>query len=154
MRELTLDLLTRAGGDGCKRRLDVGCGTGLFLDNWRRRGKAERLTGVDFAYPALEFARQRTEAEWVTGSAAALPLQEPEQLAHPGLVAQNSRAALSTIETVKFFSQAKWIDRLHDVVMLAALFRFEASRSRNSFSRSLITALRTGASALVEPARP
>jgi ubiquinone/menaquinone biosynthesis C-methylase UbiE len=76
MRELTLDLLTRAGGDGCKRRLDVGCGTGLFLDNWRRRGTAERLTGVDFAYPALEFARQRTEAEWVTASAAALPLQD------------------------------------------------------------------------------
>lgn len=75
MRTLTLDLLTRAGGDSCKRRLDVGCGTGLFLENWRRRGTTERLTGVDFAYPAIEFARRRTDAEWVTASAAALPLR-------------------------------------------------------------------------------
>lgn len=76
MRELTLDLLSRAGGDAYKRRLDVGCGTGLFLENWRLRGAAERLTGVDFAFPALEYARQRTQAEWVTASAAALPLRD------------------------------------------------------------------------------
>ena len=75
MRQVTLDLLTRAGGDACKRRLDVGCGTGLFLENWRRRGHAERLTGVDFASAALDFARSRTEAEWITASAASLPLR-------------------------------------------------------------------------------
>lgn len=75
MRTLTFDLLSRAGGDVGKRRLDVGCGTGLFLGEWRRRGRAERMTGVDFAYPALEFARTRTEAQWVAASAAALPLR-------------------------------------------------------------------------------
>lgn len=74
MRQLTFDLLSKAGGDACQRRLDVGCGTGLFLDEWRQRGQAKRMTGVDFAYPALEFARTRTKAEWVAASASALPL--------------------------------------------------------------------------------
>ncbi|MBL8240559.1 MAG: class I SAM-dependent methyltransferase [Bryobacterales bacterium] len=74
MRILTFALLSRAGGDSCQKRVDVGCGTGLFLEEWRRRGQPARMTGLDFAYPALEYARTRTKAEWVAASAAALPL--------------------------------------------------------------------------------
>jgi ubiquinone/menaquinone biosynthesis C-methylase UbiE len=51
--------------------LDVGCGTGGFLDHWR--DKCRRTAGLDFSEVALEFACQRHLERLTQGSAAALP---------------------------------------------------------------------------------
>lgn len=70
MRELTYKLLGRHGGECI---LDAGCGAGYMLEEWRGRCGARRAVGMDFALPALRIAARRQGAEWVAGSADALP---------------------------------------------------------------------------------
>jgi ubiquinone/menaquinone biosynthesis C-methylase UbiE len=43
--------------DGRDRILDVGCGTGIFTENYVQAGA--RLTGIDLSLPMLKFARQK-----------------------------------------------------------------------------------------------
>jgi SAM-dependent methyltransferase len=51
--------------------LDVGCGTGGFLNHWR--GESRSTAGLDFSEVALEFARQRHLDRLTQGSASTLP---------------------------------------------------------------------------------
>ncbi len=62
------------GGDGEKspRVLDLGCGTGLILDELRRRG---RPIGIDFSPRALEFCRRRDLDGLVRADVTTLPLR-------------------------------------------------------------------------------
>lgn len=50
--------------------LDVGCGTGSMLRHARESGRPGRLVGLDPDPAALARARQRTDIEWVHGTAA------------------------------------------------------------------------------------
>jgi SAM-dependent methyltransferase len=50
--------------------LDIGCGTGSMLHAARARGHRGRLVGLDPDDAALDRARQRTDIEWVLGTAA------------------------------------------------------------------------------------
>lgn len=76
MRRLTLSLL-RAHGlrRGCAV-LDAGCGTGLFLRDFREAFAPVREAGIDFAWPALPFAAQRTTARLAGASADSLPFRD------------------------------------------------------------------------------
>ena len=47
--------------------LDIGCGTGVLLDQARRAGHRGRLTGLDPAPGMLAQARRRRDIEWVLG---------------------------------------------------------------------------------------
>ena len=57
------------------RVLDVGCGTGGFLRQWREQG-AGITFGADLYPAALELARDRSKAYWVAASAASLPFAD------------------------------------------------------------------------------
>ena len=56
--------------------LDIGCGTGTVLKAVRAAGHPGRLVGVDPDPAALEVARQRTDVEWLVGTAAAMPFEQ------------------------------------------------------------------------------
>ena len=56
--------------------LDAGCGTGGLLRRLHGAQPAWKLTGLDFSPLACELARERTGAEVVQGSIAALPFAE------------------------------------------------------------------------------
>jgi ubiquinone/menaquinone biosynthesis C-methylase UbiE len=69
---------TLAGMSGCRRLVDVGCGTGRFAVLARRRLGA-RVWGVDPSAEMLREARSRAEARgigWKQGVAERLPFQD------------------------------------------------------------------------------
>jgi SAM-dependent methyltransferase len=55
--------------------LDAGCGTGLFLCQWRDSAGIPLAVGLDVFPAALRRARQRCNSTWVAGSAGALPFR-------------------------------------------------------------------------------
>jgi SAM-dependent methyltransferase len=61
--------------------LDVGCGTGALLRLAREAGHTGRLCGLDPADGMLALARQRTDIEWVHGSAPPAPWDREFDLA-------------------------------------------------------------------------
>jgi len=73
MRKLTLGLLRRYCRMAQRRVLDVGCGTGRFLNDWQTAASAEQWVGVDLFPKALTLARDRCQASLSAASAAALP---------------------------------------------------------------------------------
>jgi SAM-dependent methyltransferase len=74
MRLFTLDLLARHGAAAGHSLLDAGCGTGLFLRDWKERFQSAGDVGIDYAWPALPMARRRTTAVLAGASASDLPL--------------------------------------------------------------------------------
>jgi malonyl-CoA O-methyltransferase len=56
--------------------LDLGCGTGYFYPDLRRRYPDARYLGLDLAQGMVEYARSRVvgECDWLVGDAEALPL--------------------------------------------------------------------------------
>jgi ubiquinone/menaquinone biosynthesis C-methylase UbiE len=57
--------------------LDVGCGTGLFLDHLAREHRGLELTGLDLSAEMLDQARRRTrDARFVQGSVYELPFAD------------------------------------------------------------------------------
>jgi len=75
MRKLTLGLIRRECRGDLARVLDVGCGTGLFLDEWLGGGGARFGAGIDYFAAALGWARRRTRGVWVVASAASVPFE-------------------------------------------------------------------------------
>lgn len=75
MRELTFMLLERYTRSPLERVLDAGCGTGLFLSQWKARHPGGYSVGIDFFLEALRFAARREPGRWVAASAAALPFK-------------------------------------------------------------------------------
>lgn len=67
--------VTRGQPDSGVRMLDAGCGTGGLLRRLREARPQWTLTGLDFSPQACALARERTEAEIVQGSVAALPFE-------------------------------------------------------------------------------
>jgi SAM-dependent methyltransferase len=65
--------LSRQLSGSTLRHLDAGCGTGGLLRGLHAAQPGWRLTGVDFSPLACELARERSSAEIVQGSIAALP---------------------------------------------------------------------------------
>lgn len=63
-------ILPAAAKQGVPRLLDLGCGTGLFL---QRRAQDARATGLDFSAQALEFCRERGLTRIARGDATRLP---------------------------------------------------------------------------------
>jgi len=74
MRLFTFQLLARYGARPGFSLLDAGCGTGLFLRDWRERFPGGRDVGIDYAWPALPLALRRTQACLAGASASDLPL--------------------------------------------------------------------------------
>lgn len=64
--------------------LDVCCGTGDFgLAYWRASGKRAQVVGVDFCWPMLQLARQKSErlrvsppSRWILADALKLPFRD------------------------------------------------------------------------------
>ena len=56
--------------------LDLGCGTGYFYPELRRRFPAARYVGLDLAQGMVEYAREQHPGagDWLVGDAEALPL--------------------------------------------------------------------------------
>ncbi len=78
MRSIALSLLGGASrpagaGDGPVRVLDVGCGTGILLEQLEPRAPA---IGLDFSPTALEFCRKRGAERLVQGRGEALPFAD------------------------------------------------------------------------------
>lgn len=73
MRKLMLGLLRRHCRIEQRRVLDVGCGTGRFLNDWQTAASAEQWVGVDLFPKAITLARDRCQASLSAASAAALP---------------------------------------------------------------------------------
>jgi len=73
MRRLTLNLLQRHSHTEQRCVLDVGCGTGRFLNDWQTAASAEHWVGVDLFPNAITLARDRCQASLTAASAAALP---------------------------------------------------------------------------------
>ncbi len=72
-KRIVMTLLGPLLGDGDGRRcVDLGCGTGLILDELQRRGKT---IGVDFSSHALEFCRERNLDGLVRADVTRLPLR-------------------------------------------------------------------------------
>ena len=71
-----LDLLDRYGAPACARLLEIGCGSGHFLQRAARRGWL--LTGVDSSATACAAARTRlgADAEIIHGEIADVPLPD------------------------------------------------------------------------------
>lgn len=68
---IVLTLLEPALRGGTKRLVDLGCGTGMILDELTRRGRA---TGLDFSPRALEFCRRRGLAALAQADVTRLPV--------------------------------------------------------------------------------
>jgi SAM-dependent methyltransferase len=75
MRRLTLNLLRRHSRTDQRRALDVGCGTGRFLNDWQTAASAEHWVGIDLFPNAITLARDRCQASLSAASAAALPFR-------------------------------------------------------------------------------
>jgi SAM-dependent methyltransferase len=75
MRALTLTLIEREAQRDLAHVLDVGCGTGRFLNDWLANGKTTFGVGVDLHGDALEWARARNRGRWVRASAGRLPFK-------------------------------------------------------------------------------
>ena len=75
MRKLMLSLLGRHCRTEGRRVLDVGCGTGRFLNDWQTAASAEQWVGIDLFPNALTLARDRCQASLSAASAAALPFR-------------------------------------------------------------------------------
>lgn len=75
MRKLTLNLLRRHSRTERRRALDVGCGTGRFLNDWQAAASAEHWVGIDLFPNAITLARDRCQASLSAASAAALPFR-------------------------------------------------------------------------------
>ena len=75
MRALMLALIEREARRPLERVLDVGCGAGLFLNEWLANGKAAFGVGVDLYAEVLGRARQQTRGTWVRASAGRLPFR-------------------------------------------------------------------------------
>jgi SAM-dependent methyltransferase len=75
MRALTLALIEREARRNLHRVLDVGCGAGLFLDEWLANGRAAFGVGIDLHADALGWARKRERGTWVRASARQLPFR-------------------------------------------------------------------------------
>jgi SAM-dependent methyltransferase len=77
MRALTLALIAREAENHPGRTrgavLDVGCGAGLFLNEWLAGSEAAVGVGVDLSADALGWARRRDLGTWVRASAGDLP---------------------------------------------------------------------------------
>lgn len=73
MRKLMLSLLRRHCRTEQRRVLDVGCGTGRFLNDWQTAASAEQWVGIDLFPKAITLARDRCRASLSAASAAALP---------------------------------------------------------------------------------
>lgn len=54
--------------------LDIGCGTGLFVERYCGRGG--RAVGLDLSPRMIERARDRCSADWTVGTADALPFRD------------------------------------------------------------------------------
>jgi SAM-dependent methyltransferase len=75
-RRVCLDLLDGVSPPGHDARiLDVGCGTGLMLDELAPRGRA---VGVDFSPTALEFCRLRSSTALLQADGGRLPVGDGE----------------------------------------------------------------------------
>jgi SAM-dependent methyltransferase len=75
MRRLTLALIQREAPRRLGRVLDVGCGAGLFLNEWLATGTATFGVGVDLHDEVLGRARSQSRGTWLRASAARLPFQ-------------------------------------------------------------------------------
>jgi ubiquinone/menaquinone biosynthesis C-methylase UbiE len=61
---------------GCRRVLDVGCGTGQLAARVRRDLRGTRVVGCDFSAGMLDQARRRDRrTSWVRGDAGRLPFR-------------------------------------------------------------------------------
>src|SRR3990172_3620343 len=70
-RRLILDQIARChAGRGDLRALDLGCGTGIFLDSLARYGEA---VGLDSSPDALDFCRERGLTRLVRADGALIP---------------------------------------------------------------------------------
>lgn len=73
MRALTLTLIEREAQRDLNHVLDVGCGTGRFLNDWLASRGTKFGVGVDLHAEALAWAQARHRGTWVRASAAHLP---------------------------------------------------------------------------------
>lgn len=70
-------VLDHAGASTGESVLDVGCGTGVLAGAAARRGRANRVVGVDPTEAMLAVASRRSdEIEWQLGSAEQLPFAD------------------------------------------------------------------------------
>jgi SAM-dependent methyltransferase len=73
-RHICLDLLDGVlAPDGANQILDVGCGTGIFLESLEPRGRA---VGVDFSATALEFCGLRSSRVLLQADGVRLPVAD------------------------------------------------------------------------------
>jgi SAM-dependent methyltransferase len=75
LRALALELMDCEQHRSAGPVLDVGCGAGLFLNEWMKRGQLEFGVGVDLYAEALGWARKRENGSWVRAAAGDLPFQ-------------------------------------------------------------------------------
>jgi SAM-dependent methyltransferase len=75
MRAMTFTLIEREARGALEHVLDVGCGSGLFLNEWLTKGTAAFGVGVDLHADALGWARARQRGTWVRASAGHLPFR-------------------------------------------------------------------------------
>src|SRR5262249_26558982 len=108
MRKLALRLLRRYGPARPQRMLDVGCGTGRFLNDWQTTATALQWVGIDLFPEALTLARVRCHASLSAASAAALP-----------------------------FAAASF-DAIHCADVLQHMLRADAERALDEFARVLV----------------
>lgn len=68
-----LDQYAPASGNRASRLLDLGCGTGMFLE---RQGESRKTFGLDFSPEALAFTRRRGLNRLVCGDSQLLPFRD------------------------------------------------------------------------------
>lgn len=80
MGQVMLDQIAEFPGRGGANpvALDLGCGTGWFTEELRRRSNAGQTLGADLAPGMLQFARSASspDLEWLAADAEALPLAD------------------------------------------------------------------------------
>jgi ubiquinone/menaquinone biosynthesis C-methylase UbiE len=77
-RRLATAFLDHVGLEAGETILDVGCGTGSLAAALAERPEPRSITGIDIAFPFVEFAarRRRNRLRFLVGDACALPFPE------------------------------------------------------------------------------
>lgn len=101
-----------------ERVLDVGCGTGLFLDELAREHRGLELTGLDLSEHMLAEARKRNAApRFVQGSVYAMPFEDGAFD-----VALNTISCHFYLEQVKAFTEIARVLRTGGRFLCAAVW--------------------------------
>lgn len=99
------EMISLLNSHGCRRVVDIACGTGILASRIAGEVRPDEVYGVDFSDGMLAQARRRsTEVQWLTAPAEELPFED------------GTLDAVVTTSAFHFFNQPAALREFHRVL--------------------------------------